>query len=174
MTQYGKFLAGERITATKLALGLWDKTVKQGSTDRFNTTLADDPDLASFALGIGTWDVRCMLLMSTIAASTNIKTRWSFTGTWNSPTRACTGPAITNVAAPTAITPTKMTGHSVGGDATYGLAATTAYNVIYEECSTVVVTVAGSLGIQWAQNTVNAAAARMQPGSYVQFMKIAD
>lgn len=174
MTQYGRFLAGERITATKLSLNIWDKTVKQGSTDRFNTTLADDPDLGGLLLGIGTWEVKAMLLMSCLAAATNVKTRWSFTGTWNTPTRACTGPGIGNTAAPTAITPSKMTGHSVGGDATYGMAAGASYNVIYEECSTVVVTVAGNLAIQWAQNTANAAAARMQPGSYVQFIKIAD
>lgn len=172
MTQYGRFLAGERITATKLALPLWDKTVKQGSTDRVNTTLADDPDLDGFLLGVGTWDIRCMFFMSTIAAATNIKTRWAFTGTWNTPSRACVGPGIANTAAPTAITPVKMTAHSTGGDATYGLPASTAYTVIKEECSTVVVTVAGNMSIQWAQNTANASAARMQPGSYVEYRQI--
>lgn len=174
MTQYGSRYGGQKPTAAEWNKLIWDKVVKQALTFRVSTTVIDeDPDL-SVSLGIGTWDVRCMLFLTAAAASVNLKTQWMFTGTWSNPLRACIGPGASNVAAPSAITPMKMTAQSANSDSVYGLSNSAAYTVVTEESSLVVVTVAGVMSVGWAQGTSSVSQARVQQGSYLQALQIDD
>lgn len=175
MAKYPDWFIGQDVDATTLDLMTANITVKPGGTVRNNTTtLADDPDLASIPLAVGTHWVRLLFIWCTNTSATpDIKTRWAFTGTWNNPLRACIGPASTNTANPDVVTPVKFNTVAAGTDCVYGSAATTAFSVATEECFNVVVTVAGNLSLQWAENALSATDITVQPGSTFQNRQIA-
>ena len=175
MSKYPEFLAGQKLTAALLAAGQWDKTVKQANSTKVNNTLANDTELAGITLGVGTWDVHFMIFAyCTGSATPDIKTQWTFSGTWNTPLRACVGPGSTNTGNSDTVTPVKMRAEAVNSNSSYGLGASGSYNEIHERCSTVVVTVAGTLSLQWAQVTTDAVNATTVPaGSYVEVRQIA-
>lgn len=171
MTTYPAFYSGQRLTAALLTAMQWDKTIKTLATGKTNNTLANDPELAGIALGVGQWDIRMLIFASNTVASVDLKTQWSFTGTWNSPLRYCLGPVTAT--GPGNITEVKMQPFATSANSVYDLAATSAYTGIQEFTSTAVVTVAGTLALNWAQNTTNATATNVQPGSYVEVRQIA-
>jgi len=175
VAKYPDWFIGQDVDATTLDLMTDNIVVKPGSTTRNNTTtLADDPDLAAIPLAVGTHWVRLTLFWTTNTSATpDIKTRWAFTGTWNTPLRACIGPASTNTANPDVVTPVKFNTVNTSTDCVYGSAATTAFSVANEESFNVVVTVAGSLSLQWAENTLSATDVVVQAGSAFQTRQIA-
>lgn len=173
--KYPAFYSGQRLTALLLDAMQWDKTVKTLATPKTNNTLANDPELSGVALGVGQWDIRMLIFASTSGSNVpDIKTQWSFTGTWNSPLRMVQGPGITNVGGSDALTPIKFRATATNADSPYGLADSTAYTAIQEYCSTAVVTVAGNLALNWAQNTTTGGTpTNVQPGSYIEVRQIA-
>jgi hypothetical protein len=85
----------------------------------------------------------------------------------------CIGPGNSNTAAPDAITPVKMRNLSVSSDAIYGAASGSAAYITTEEAFNVQVTVAGTLSLQWAQNTSDASNTNVQAGSAFVIKQIA-
>lgn len=175
MSKYPAYYAGQKLTAALIAAGQWDKTVKQANSSKVNNTLANDAELAGFALGVGTWEVHMMILaFNSGSATPDIKTQWTFSGTWNTPLRTCVGPGSTNTGNSDTLTPLKMRAEAVNSNSSYGLALSGSYSEIDERCSTLVVTVAGTISLQWAQVTTDAAnATTVAAGSYVEFKQIA-
>lgn len=156
-------------------------TNKSGPTSRNSggtgTTYADDPHLSSIALAVGTYEIEVYGLFTLATTATQkIKTQWAFTGTWNGTTapRLCLGPGSAQTGGPTAITDMFFQGlHLNGQDAIYDVAAgTTNYSAFREVAGNVIVTVAGNLSLQWAQQTASANNTTLQEGSYVRVRKI--
>lgn len=175
MARFPDVGAGEEFTDDILTAMIPDIYVKTSTTDATSdTTLSDDPDLAGIPLDIGSWHIRLMLFFTTPTTNTQkLKTRWAFTGTWNNPVRFCIGPGSGNTAASTDITAVTMRGVAAGTDVVYGAAASTAFNVVTEECFDVDVTVAGNLSLQWAQNASSANVTSVKLGSAFQVRQIA-
>lgn len=167
MSKYPDWFVGQDVDATTLDLMIPDITKKGSTTDRSSTsTLSNDPDLSGISLGVGSFWVRLLILATcNTSATPDFKTQWAFTGTWNTPVRACIGPGATNTAARTDVTVSNYNGVPVNLSAVYGFPASTGYNIITEECFDVVVTVAGSLSLQWAQNTSDASTTSVKSGS---------
>jgi hypothetical protein len=172
---YPVISAGQKITASLLTSMVPNVTVKSTTTDRTSTiTLADDPELASIALGVGTWSVEMTIFATTPTTSTQkLATQWSFTGTWNTPIRACFGPGSTNSAARTDDTPAQYNGAGSTTTVVYGFAASAGFNTIIERCDLVVVTVAGNLGFKWAQSVSSVNATSVKSGSSVRVKQLA-
>jgi hypothetical protein len=74
---------------------------------------------------------------------------------------------------PSDITEMKLQPFATNANCDYDLGATSAYTGIKEECSTIVVTVAGTMALSWGQAVTNATATIVQPGSYVEARQIA-
>jgi hypothetical protein len=172
MSKYPAFLSGQRLTAALLAATQWDKTMKTLATPKTNATLANDPELSGVVLGVGQWDIRMLIFASNTVTTGNLRTQWSFTGTWNNPLRACVGPDLTT-GGPSDITEMSLQAFATNSSRDYDLGNTSAYTGIQEFTSTAVVTVAGQLALSWAQATANATATNVQPGSYIECRQIA-
>ena len=175
MSTYPSIAAGQRITSSLLNSMIPNKVVKSVATDRSSTTtVANDPELAGVTLAVGTWEVEMLIFATTVTTNTQkLKTQWSFSGTWNTPIRACVGPGSTNTAARSDITPSQFDGMPSNSDCTYGFAASTGYNVVKEWCDLVVVTVAGDLALAWAQAASSANATSVKAGSSIRVRQIA-
>lgn len=139
------------------------------------TTLADDTHLVSIPLEIGTYDIELVMFYTLSTTTTQkIKTRWAFTGTWASTTRACIGPGSANTAAPNDAAEVTLRGYvSDTQDAIYDSSTSGAYSVVREVAKGVVVTVAGNLSLQWAQNASSANNTNVQAGSAFTTIKTA-
>ncbi|MBW8792159.1 MAG: hypothetical protein JF597_00710 [Streptomyces sp.] len=173
MSKYPSITAGVLPVASLQAM-VPDITVKATTTDRTTTTMSDDPDLQGIALGVGTWSVDMLIFANTVTTSTQkIRTQWSFTGTWNTPIRACIGPGSANSGLRDAITPSQFDGVPSNTDCTYGFAASSGYSVVLERCDLVVVTVAGALAFKWGQSVFSANATSVKAGSSVRVRQIA-
>lgn len=153
--QHPDILTGP-ITTTTLREMIPQTFRKDSSTARASTTTTvADPFFAGIALGVGVWEVNCVFytFMTTTAANAAVagwKVNWAFTGTATG-NRACLGMA--NVAANTSTADCSMRsiGSALGTDQTYGVISTF-YQPVRED-ATVVVTVPGTLSINWAQVT---------------------
>lgn len=178
------YAVGQRLTAA-LIQELSDRSdialnntiytyVKSAASTKNNNTLAADTELSGIALEAGTYWIKVNIFAHcTGSATPDIKTQWAFTGTWNNPNRQCVGPSSTNTGSVDAITPLRMGGTATSTNAVYGLAATSAFAVITEECFNVEVTVAGDFSLQWAQSTTDAAnVTTVQLGSAVMLKKL--
>lgn len=174
MSQYPALTAGPLSVATLQSM-VPDVTLKASTTDRVSTTtLANDLDLVAIPLGVGTWSVEMGIFVATATTNTqDFKTQWSFTGTWSTPIRFCLGPGPTNTALRDAITPMQLNGIPSNSDAVYGLGASTGFTLVLEWCKSVVVTVAGTLALQWAQNASSANSTSVKQGSYVEIRQVA-
>lgn len=149
---------------------------KPSSTARnTTTTLANDPDLAGIPLTEGIWIARLILFYTVANTTPKLKTRWAFTGTWDTFIRLCHGPGSTNTAAPDAATPSTFRGYSADTqDAVYNSSTSSAYSAVVEEASYIRVTAEGDLSLQWAQQTSNGSNVTVQPGSTFSVQKVAD
>lgn len=176
MARYPQLTAGQRLTAAVLQEMIPDKIVKVSATDRSSattgTTLTDDPELSGLALAAGTYEIHVMLFAASASSTPDIKTAWDFSGTWTTPVRALNGPGTTATGGATANTEWRADGQAANSAAAYSLAATSDYSVIHEECHDVVVTVAGDFSLQWAQQTSDANATSVKPGSYISARRI--
>lgn len=172
MSVYPTYYSGLRLTAALLTAGQPDLTLKTAATPRTNSTLTDDPELAGIPLAVGSWWIRMHIWASNTVTTGNIKTQWSFTGTWNTPLRHCAGPDVTT-GGPSDITEMKLQPFATTTDAVYDLGASAAYTGITEYTASAVVSVAGNLALAWAQNVTNATATNVQPGSFIEVRRIA-
>jgi len=175
MAKYPAWGVGTDVSATNLALCVPDIYTKASALSRVNNTLSNDPELVSIPLGVGTWHIKLLLFWCTDTSATpDFKTRWVITtGTWNNPLRARFGPGSGNTAAPNAVTPLQCGPTAAGSDAVYGTAAGTTFYNATEESYNVVVTVAGTLSLQWAQNTTDATNTTIQAGTTFELRQIA-
>jgi hypothetical protein len=160
---------GDLVTADLLTSMVPDKTIKGTTTDAVSDiTISDDPDLSSIPLAVGTYDIDVLIFVTTVTTNTqDFKTQWSFTGTWNTPIRACVGPGVGNLGSRDAITPLKRSGLASNSDAIYEMAAGAGFYTLHERCDNVVVTVAGLFAFAWAQNASVANATSVKSGSSV-------
>lgn len=176
-----EFAAGQRLTASLLLSEIVDflpVSYTKGTLTARNTTttLADDPELKGIALGVGTWAVRLLGFFTlTTTTAQKLKTRWSFTGTWNSPVRGCMGAGFAQTAGPAAATESTFSGYtSDAQDAIYDQAAGGTFGVFSEEALNVVVTVAGTLSLQWAQSASSGNNTTVQAGTGFTIRKVSD
>ena len=168
MSQYPDLEASEPFAVETLRSMIDNVYTKAATTDRTLTAVvADDGDLAGIPLGVGIWMIRFKIMWSVASTTPDFKTQWSFTGTWTTPSRMVTGPAITNVAVPTAVTPHKLSVVSAGTDSTYGGGggSVSQYYITEEDAYDVSVTAAGNLALAWSQNTSSADITRIRGGS---------
>lgn len=170
---------GQRLTATALQ-DAFDfitpvVTTKPSATARnTTTTLADDPDLKDIALEVGVYDVEFVGFWTQTTTNTQkIKIRWAFSGTWNSPIRACYGAGFSQTAGPAACTESTFSAYvSDGSDAVYDQAAGGTFGVFLEKARNVTVTAAGNFSIQWAQSASSGNNTTLQTGSSVSIRRI--
>lgn len=148
--------------------------VKANLTARSSTTtFANDPDLVTIPLEVGTFEIELVLFFTLTTTNTQkIKTRWSFTGSWNNSVRACVGPGVANTAAPSAVTDVHLAAYRPDDqDAVYDIAAGGTYGIV-RETATIDVTVAGTLALSWAQSVSVANATTVQPGSAFRIRRV--
>ncbi|GIE29955.1 hypothetical protein Ait01nite_030000 [Actinoplanes italicus] len=154
----------ERIPAT---------TVKTTSETRTSTTtLANDGELFGITLTPGIWEVDMLLAMIGGAGAIAIKTRWSFTGTWNVPVRYVTGPTAANTTGPNGAVSTQTALYAANVDAVYGLTSSAIWQGVREQSRWVEVTVTGLLSLQWAPNVSSATSGGLRQSSTVTVRKI--
>lgn len=179
-----QFVTGQRLTANLMNANIYDfmpvTTLKTSATSRTNNTLTADPDLAGIALAVGTYEIEAVIFYTITAnGQQGLKTRWAFTGTWNgSSSRGCYGGgyiAATTAGDPRVQTVTAMASWTLDSqDALYNtLQASSVRNVVREISRNVVVTVAGTMSLSWAQIVTNANATSIQPDSHINIRKIA-
>lgn len=167
MSVYPLIEVGDLVTADLLASMQSQSYTKQTGTARnTTTTLAADPELTGIPLAVGTWDIDLQVFATATTSNQAIKGRWIFTGTWAATVRNCSGPGSTNTAVADQVTPANSRGYGTDSqDAVYGMLASTAYSSIRESVRGLVVSVAGTLSYQWAQNVSSANNITVQPGS---------
>lgn len=139
-----------------------------------STALVDDTDMAGMVLPVGTFIIEASYLVTGPAAG-DIKIAWVFSGTTTTATRGGIGPASTATAtAPV----TELVRANGAGDTTSAIGTSTPYgldgtNMSYiQETGVLVVTVAGTLKVQWAQLAASGTTT-MNPGSYLQARQVA-
>jgi hypothetical protein len=165
-TFYPSLAVGDLVTADLLQSMVPKYYVKPSNEARTSTTtLADDTDLQGIALAVGTWEVNLLGFFHSVTTANAIKTQWAFSGTWNSPVRHVTGPGRTNTAATDIADTMNTRAAGVGSDSVYGASGTTAFTSFREWSCNVVVTVAGNLSLQWAQNASSGNACDIDAGS---------
>lgn len=174
MAKYPDIQVGDLWTADLAASMLPDKYVKASVTDRTaDATVDNDPELAGIPLAVGTYAVEVLIFATAPTSATpDLRTQWTFTGTWNNPTRACVGPGSDNTASSALATSIALRGTAAGTNQDYGLPASTGFAVIRELCDTVTVTVAGTLALAWSQVTSDAGVTSVKPGSSVTVRQI--
>lgn len=166
------FLTGQRLTADLLNANVIDffpSTFTKAATTARNTTttLADDTELAGIALSVGTWEIELRGFFTLTTTNTQgIKTRWAFSGTAADAVRNLTGLGSANTLEADVATTVNMRGRPwLSQDAVYRKLEGSAYGGFREVVSEFVVTVAGNLSLQWAQNASSANNTSLMPGS---------
>lgn len=130
------------------------------------TTYTIDTDLQGITLEVGQYEIELVGFFTLANTTPKIKTQWRFTGTWNSPVRACSGPSSGNTAAPNVITEATFEGFVADTqDAVYGTSTAASYTIFREVARNVTVTAAGSLALYWAQNASSASNTNLQGGT---------
>ena len=166
-TYYPSLAVGDLWTAD-LAQSMVPKYYVKPSAESRNTTttLADDTDLASIALAVGTYEIELLgFFHLTTTTTQKIKTQWAFSGTWNAPVRHIIGPGSAQTAATTDATETNVRASQTSVDATYDCAVSTAFSCFREWTCNAVVTVAGNLSLKWAQSASSANNTTLDPGT---------
>ncbi|NED75284.1 hypothetical protein G3I51_23760 [Streptomyces sp. SID9944] len=170
---YPTIYAGQRITTALLASMQPIEVYKAGNTDRASTTtFADDPDLTVQLEANAVYRAQFFLHY----AATNIarfKTMWTVPS-GASGNRTAVGPDQGQVLSGTSSGGTGRWGmHNFNTACTYGTRdSSTALCSAVEE-GVIFTTSAGTLAIQWAQSTADAAAARLGAGSSLSVRRLA-
>lgn len=192
MARFPVAYVGQPISADFWNSGIDDWYIKAAATTVTNsTTLITDPELSNMALGVGVWRVATLVLaqLNTANQATDIKLAYAFTGTATA-TRRVFGPDIqiggpsqyfnstsaTHVNTNSERTLMKLGNTPSGANLTtsvqYGLNDT--YSIGLQEEMIVTVTVAGVLGLQWAQFVAGAGiSTSLMAGSYITSKQIA-
>lgn len=175
MAKFPDWQVGTDVSAQNLAYMVPNIVIKQSTTTRSGTTtLADDPELSGLALSVGQWWVKFHLYVScSTSATPDIKTQWAFTGTAAATVRMLKGPGSTNTSAQDQLPSVRMGAAASNANAVYGLNASTGFSYVEEESFSLIVTVAGNLSLQWAQNTSDASNTNVHAQSVVQYRQVA-
>lgn len=173
MSKYPVIYAGQRITGTLLSSMLPDIIRKTAATDRTaTTTLADDPDLTTTLEANGIYYVEMELWYAASTLSSGIKTAWTVPAgaTGN---RSALGMASTvSDATPAGIG--RWGVHNYTTSVFYGDRQSSSNLSLARETSIVTVaSAAGTLALQWAQDTSDAGACRMGTGSLMRVTRLA-
>jgi hypothetical protein len=151
-----------------LVAGRQEKIKAANETRVSTTTLALDNELKDIPLGIGTWEISVLLAAVGGAGAIAVKTQWAFTGTWNNPLRFIEGPSATNtgdaLSGPVSM---KRSAAQTNADSVYGLNSSGNYMNWREFTKQIVVTVPGSMAINWAPNVSSATSGGLRQGSSV-------
>lgn len=153
---YPSLAVGDLVTADLLQSMVPKYYIKPSAENRASTTtLADDSDLQGIPLAVGTWEIEFLGFMTQATTTTQkLKGRWGFTGTWNNPDRNVIGPGQNQTAAPANVTETNFAGAQASGqDVVVSTAVTVVFTGWREWTMNCVVTAAGNLSYQWAQNS---------------------
>lgn len=171
---YPVLAIGDLVTADLLQSLVPKYYTKPSNESRSSTiTLSADSDLQGIALDVGTYEIEFNGQFFTTTGGTQaIKTQWGFSGTWNSPVRCIAGPGLNNTAATTSADTYNTRGQGTSSDAVYQASATSAFTNFREYVANAIITVAGNLSIQWAQNSSSVNATQMAAGSTVRVRRI--
>lgn len=149
-------------------------TTKAAATDRTNNTMTADPELAGIALAVGTYEIDLVLMWTQLTTATQkLRTQWGFSGTWNSPIRACFGPGSAATSSRADVAEMQVGAYASNTDALYCVAAGAGFSSVRETCRLVTVTVAGNLSLVWAQNTTSANITSVKAGTSFVVRKVA-
>lgn len=150
---------GDIISADDIVANIPIVYVKEASETRNNTSaLANDAELVNIPLQVGVYEIELELFWQQATSTTPaFKTQWAFSGTWNAPMRACFGAGQDNVAPTNRATTVYTLGVPTSSNAIYSADTTANYNMSRELSRQVIVTAAGNLSLQWAQNTATVA-----------------
>ncbi|MBQ0827719.1 hypothetical protein [Streptomyces tagetis] len=149
-----------------------DITWKSSDTDRTTATLADDPELTTQLAGNGIFHARFYLLFG--ATNTG-----RFRTVWKVPSgasglRSALGPDQgTVLSSGSSGGPGRWGAHVFSTACIYGVRDGTGLLAVAIEESILTTSVAGTLAIQWAQQTTNATATRLGAGSYLEVRRLA-
>lgn len=172
MSKYPQILAGQRITGTLLTSMLPDIIRKLTATDRAaTTTLTDDPDLTTLLEANATYYVEMELWYAASTLSSGIKTAWTVPAgvTGN---RSALGMAST-VSDGTPAGVGRWGVHNYTTAVAYGDRQSSSNLILARETSIVTTsTTAGTLALQWAQDTSDAASCRMGVGSLMRITRL--
>lgn len=152
------------------------KTADQ-SSPASTTTLFDDTHMALALPAAGTYLVEGMFIASSASTTPEIKIAWAYTGTLTSGYRTGFGPstASTDPLGATAqgfrAAAAGNTSAAITSSVAYGLDGTN-WTAILEK-GLVIVSNAGTLKVQWAQNVSNATVTTLRAGSYFWARRVA-
>lgn len=172
MSTYPSIAAGQSITAGLLTSMLPNVVVKQAHTDRASTTaLTADPELSAPLAANAVYQVEFDLLAGAIALA-DIQTRWSVPAA-ASGLKSLTGPGSTAANSNADNITTRMGVHAFSLAIAYNGVRDSQTNLfrIYEY-GIVTTTSAGSIALEWAQNTSQTTATRVAAGSVLRVRRI--
>lgn len=161
-------LAGQKVRASDFrSVRVKSKAAAESVTS--STTLQNDDDLVIPTLEVGKSYSVWAFLAASGAAAGDIKTSWSWAGTATKFSRSCLGPTTGT----TDITNTSMRAarHGAATAIPYGLDGSLE-SLIMEQLTIETVTVAGSLQLQWAQNTSSGTASTLNTTSRILWEEI--
>lgn len=142
--------------------------MKASSTARASTTtVADDPDLA-LTLGPGTWDIAVRLRYNGDSGA-DLKVRYGLSGV-TAVTRECVGPPVASTDVNS--TSVNMASFGTSTEVVYGCESTSS-NAVLREWIVVTVATAGTITLQWAQNSTSTTATTVLSGSRMIATRIA-
>jgi hypothetical protein len=162
------------IQALAEALDAWlpkQATVITNQILTANSTTLQNVTGMALALGVGTWILDVYLAYNSPAAADIKLATAAFTGTTSSASKFCMGPGTgtTDVAANTTM---RCSAHGSSSAVTYGHDGT-ASNGFAHETHRLVVTAAGTIQIQAAQNAANAGVTSIIASSFMEARRVA-
>jgi hypothetical protein len=137
---------------------------KSASESVTSSATPQNDDELSISLDVGVWRVELYLHVACAAAAntTDLRAKWTFSGTTDSVGRSCMGPGLASVN-PVGDTTTagsgivRHSGNSLGTEVSYGLVDGDT-SAIHEDLA-LVVSASGTLQLQWAQWSAGGTAA---------------
>ncbi|MEU3851713.1 hypothetical protein [Streptomyces sp. NPDC029554] len=173
MSRYPSIYAGQRITGTLLQSMLPNIIQKLASTDRSSTTtLADDPDLTTTLEANARYLVEMEIWYAASTGSSGLRTAWTVPSgvTGN---RSALGMAST-VSDTTPAGIGRWGVHAYSTTVFYGDRQSSTNLALAKEVSMVTTgSSAGTLALQWAQDTSSADACRVGAGSVMRVTRLA-
>lgn len=166
-TQFQQFAAGSKITAAALTLMEPQNAVKNGVQSVANsTTLQDDNDLVFQLPGSGTYIYQTFLnYTGGVLGSSDLKCTYVYTGTSSF---SVWGGIGINTSGTTAI---QAGGNADGSTVAWGTSGGSFFTLLMH--GTLFATSAGTLKLQWAQNTSSATNTNLRQGCHMQVWQIA-
>lgn len=166
---------GDELNAALDALNAADyfKVKTAGQTVSASTTLVDDTHMAGIVLPVGTFVINASYLVDGPSAA-DVKIAWAFSGSNSFATRAGDGPASSTT---TALLST-VSRSAAAGDTAATITTAVPYGTdgtnwsFIQETGVIVVTVSGTLKVQWAQLASSGSTA-MHTGSFIWARQVA-